>query len=200
VGSFTIGTTSQNLIERWDGGSWSIVPSPNTSPSEDNLLNDVDCVSGVDCTAVGVSGNSVTQTLILRWAGSAWSITTSPDTGPNDQNYLSAITCAPTADCWTVGFYQPDLFSQTLIEKRTLPILNFSSVSVPTTGMSAGHFIISGKAVPNSMVNVYTTQFLGSTFFSLGSTTADSNGNFQYDDAGAVLLNPSMRYYEIQYP
>ena len=31
-------TAYQTLIESWNGSAWSIVPSPNTSPTQDNLL------------------------------------------------------------------------------------------------------------------------------------------------------------------
>src|SRR5581483_4697048 len=35
----------QTLVERWDGTSWAIVSSPNTSTTEPNLLIGVTCVS-----------------------------------------------------------------------------------------------------------------------------------------------------------
>src|SRR5258708_15874476 len=43
----------QTLIERWDGTSWSIVSSPNTSTTEANVLLGVTCVSASECWAVG---------------------------------------------------------------------------------------------------------------------------------------------------
>jgi len=36
---------SQTLIERWDGTSWAIVSSPNTSTTDYNSLSGVTCVS-----------------------------------------------------------------------------------------------------------------------------------------------------------
>src|SRR5207302_4510573 len=45
----------QNLIERWDGTSWTIVSSPNTSATDSNHLKAVTCVSASDCWAVGLS-------------------------------------------------------------------------------------------------------------------------------------------------
>ena len=43
----------QTLIERWDGTSWAIVASPNTSATQSNELFRVTCVSASECWAVG---------------------------------------------------------------------------------------------------------------------------------------------------
>jgi hypothetical protein len=50
------GTTlppSHTLIEHWNGTTWSIVTSPNTTATQGNFLNDVTCTSASDCWAVG---------------------------------------------------------------------------------------------------------------------------------------------------
>jgi len=45
-------TTIEQLIESWNGHTWSIVP--NSSPASTNsVLNDVSCVSATSCKAVG---------------------------------------------------------------------------------------------------------------------------------------------------
>lgn len=63
---------AQTLIEKFDGAGWSISPSPNTSASQTNYLEGVNCVSGTDCWAVGSSTNpSNLQTLIEQFTGSA---------------------------------------------------------------------------------------------------------------------------------
>src|SRR5205823_3782732 len=49
----------QTLIEHWDGSSWAIVTSPNTSTTEYNHLFAVTCVSASECWAVGLSGTSL---------------------------------------------------------------------------------------------------------------------------------------------
>ena len=53
VGYYYNGSYAQTLIERWDGTSWAIVSSPNTSPTQANFLYGVTCVSASDCWAVG---------------------------------------------------------------------------------------------------------------------------------------------------
>jgi hypothetical protein len=113
---------SQTLIERWDGTSWSIVNSPNTSTADYNSLSGVTCVSGSECWAVGyyfTSDNFVDQTLIERWDGTSWSIVSSPNTSTTEANVVLGVTCVSASECWAVGYYYglDDLISQTLIER-----------------------------------------------------------------------------------
>jgi hypothetical protein len=109
-----IGSVKKTLIERWDGASWSIVTSPNTSSTQDNVLSGVTCVTPRQCWAVGYSG---VQTLIERWDGTAWSIVTSPNTGSMQDNVLTGVTCATPRQCWAVGYYYTGTVYQTLIEQ-----------------------------------------------------------------------------------
>jgi hypothetical protein len=80
---------NQTLIEHWDGNSWSIVGSPNTSPTENNGLSAVACSSASDCWAVGST--------IQHWNGTSWSIFALPTGG------IKALTCTSASDCWAVG-------------------------------------------------------------------------------------------------
>jgi hypothetical protein len=90
------------LTERWNGSSWSIVPSPDTASFENHLM-DVDGVAANDLWAVGHTRNgdySVAAPLILHWNGSAWSVVPSP-TG-NDAT-LEGVVALATNDVWAVG-------------------------------------------------------------------------------------------------
>jgi hypothetical protein len=112
----------QTLIERWDGTSWEIVSSPNTSATDYNLLSGVTCVSASDCWAVGhyfTSDNFVEQTLIERWDGTSWSIVSSPNTSATQFNLLLGVTCVSASECWAVGHHdgRGDFIYQTLIER-----------------------------------------------------------------------------------
>src|SRR5882757_4040917 len=98
---------SQTLIERWDGTSWAIVSSPNTSTTDYNSLSGVTCVSASECWAVGYYyglDDLISQTLIERWDGTSWSIVNSPNTN-TQSNVLLGVTCGPASDCWAVGDY-----------------------------------------------------------------------------------------------
>ncbi|HSH39568.1 MAG TPA: hypothetical protein VK993_12355 [Chthoniobacterales bacterium] len=109
VGSYAVGSNRfQALIERWDGTTWTVVPSPNTSPTRSNQLFGVACTSSTDCWAVGISSDGTpAQTLIMRWNGSVWSVVTSPNKGTRG-NILREVTCTSSTDCWAVGFYIDD--------------------------------------------------------------------------------------------
>ena len=80
VGRYWNGSVYQTLIERWDGTSWAIVASPNSSVTRGNWLYGVTCVSSSDCWAVGYYiTDSAIQTLIERWDGTSWAIVISPN-------------------------------------------------------------------------------------------------------------------------
>jgi hypothetical protein len=76
VGQYFASTGIRTLIQRYDGTSWSIVPSPNPDSAK-NLLTDVDGASAGDVWAIGNMGNDgyggTAVGLVVRWNGSAWS-------------------------------------------------------------------------------------------------------------------------------
>ncbi len=120
VGYGNNGSAYQSLIEHWNGASWSIVSSPNTSGTQFNTLHDVTCVSAADCWAVGYSSTgSAYETLIQRWDGTSWSIVDSPNASTTD--VLHDVTCVSASDCWAVGYSYSSVTgaSQTLIEHWT---------------------------------------------------------------------------------
>ena len=132
----------QTLIERWNGSSWSIVTSPNSSPTQGNFLAGVTCTSSSNCWAVGYHGvGGVLQTLILRWDGSSWASFSSPNTSPTHNNQLTAVTCNSASDCWVAGQYNPGGAWQTLIEHWDGNA--WSIVSSPNTSTTQGNFLSS---------------------------------------------------------
>jgi hypothetical protein len=96
---------NHTLAEHWDGRTWNIVASPNTSLSQTNVLSGVTCATSSDCWAVGLGGssNEEVQTLAEHWDGTAWSIVPTPDTSVGLENRLLGVTCVSSADCWAVG-------------------------------------------------------------------------------------------------
>ena len=111
VDSYDTGSVYQTLIERWDGSAWSIVPSPNTSPSQSNGLLGVTCVSVSDCWAVGayyindVAGGSTVEPVVMRWDGTSWAIVASPNGGgPMQSGLLQSVSCTSVSNCWAVGY------------------------------------------------------------------------------------------------
>jgi len=100
------GGLGRTLIHRWDGEAWSITESPNTLPTQGNVLTSVDCAASDDCWAVGYyAGPAANQTLAMRWDGEAWAIAPTPSSSPQQPNLLNSVTCISANDCWAVGTY-----------------------------------------------------------------------------------------------
>jgi hypothetical protein len=103
VGWFTSPTGGeQTLIEQWDGTSWTVVPSPNTS--SDNVLFSIAPVPNTaELWAVGTDGGSgkYDKTLIEHWDGSTWSVV--PSANLRGSNFLLGSMAVATNDVWSVG-------------------------------------------------------------------------------------------------
>jgi putative hemolysin len=132
---------NQNLIETLSGGSWSITTSPDSSTSEDNLLNSVSCTSSTSCVAVGdyMDSSGYGQTLIETLSGGSWAITTSPDTSASESNFLQSVSCTSSTSCVAVGYYLASPYDQTLIE--TLSGGSWSITTSPDTSSSEDNLL-----------------------------------------------------------
>src|SRR5206468_920466 len=77
VGSYrNVGSPPQTLVQHWNGATWTIIPSPSISTSE-NYLYGIDAVSPTDIWAVGFFGpppGGPYYSLIEHWDGVSWSI------------------------------------------------------------------------------------------------------------------------------
>jgi hypothetical protein len=107
----------RSLIERWDGSSWSIVPSPDPGSSRDTLFS-VAALSDRDVWAVGGSQDvdKPFHTLVEHWDGARWSVVPSPSPGPNGDELFGVSATSPD-DVWAVGQQQGGSFpSKALVE------------------------------------------------------------------------------------
>ena len=104
------------LVERWDGSSWVLQPTPRLPGTEElypgGVLNAVACISGSDCFAVGTTRN---VSLVERWNGSSWSVQNTPTPPSSQDAVLNAIACPTSTTCFAVGSYavQAGTVSQT---------------------------------------------------------------------------------------
>lgn len=93
-----------------------VVPSPNSGPTDSNVLNSVSCVSKTWCMAVGErQGGSATQTLALSWDGATWTQVLTPNTSPTDGNTLMSVSCVSASSCTAVGWYDDSGIERTLV-------------------------------------------------------------------------------------
>jgi hypothetical protein len=111
---------ASELIEAWNGTTWTIVPSPN--PGVDRDLTAVSCSSPTSCVAVGyyfAGGGSLT--LVESWNGVAWTVAPSPSPGDPQSSPISSelngVSCTSSTNCVAVGYIWGNLFTtETLIE------------------------------------------------------------------------------------
>ena len=111
---------NKTLVEEFNGGSWTILSSPNEPGAADSYLHGVSCRSESECTAVGTYINlkqDLDGTLVETWNGGFWSIRPSPN-GSTYLNNLGSVSCFSRAFCAAVGQETPhhDTFGQTLAE------------------------------------------------------------------------------------
>jgi len=114
VGADTSADPETNLVESWDGTSWSVVPSIPDNGSGENGLYGVSCVSTSYCWAVGyyeATEGSDSQNLFLQWDGHSWSIPTDTSAANYDlpgenTNFLDDVACTGESSCWAVGAYE----------------------------------------------------------------------------------------------
>jgi hypothetical protein len=160
VGSYESKTYAPflTLTERWNGRSWSIVPSPNDG-SGDNSLSGVAAISQNDVWAVGIRNatpSSQTKSLIEHWNGSAWSVVRSPSAG--QLSVLGAVAAVSSKDVWAVGsFFNFSGNQQTLVEHWNGS--KWSIVKSPSPGASYNG--LGGLAVV-SPKNIWATGSLSS--------------------------------------
>jgi Putative Ig domain len=149
-------TTTQTLIESWNGSTWSIVPSPDVSGTTEDTLNGVSCYSATACAAVGSSTSGfTTQPLFESWNGSTWTLDPTPPTGSGG---LQGVSCSGPSACTAVGtvenltFQTPNQLIETwdgtsfdvLGDINNLPI-DPSSLSGVVCGLSQC-FVVGGDA------------------------------------------------------
>jgi hypothetical protein len=92
----------ETLVERSNGSSWAVVPSPNPG-STGNFLYGLDAVSPDNVWAVGqrLGDQAPDQTLIEHWNGSHWTVVPSP-VFDSASALLDAVTVAD-GEAWAVG-------------------------------------------------------------------------------------------------
>ena len=94
----------KSLIERWDGTSWTVVPSPDPGSARNELAG-VRAVSPSNVWAVGFfdNGGGRPRTLIVHWDGKAWTRVPSPNL--SDSDGLTSVRFVSAKNGWAVGSF-----------------------------------------------------------------------------------------------
>ncbi len=148
VGDGEVGGLEETLAEQWKGTAWSIVSTPNSSPSEQNGLAAVSCVGGSTCWAVGFSDSGaggVQQTLAEQWNGTSWSIVATANANTTQDNSLVDVSCLGSSDCWAVG----TSFDAGMNEHALTEQWSGSVWSVVPAAASSFQTILGGLACPS---------------------------------------------------
>ncbi len=90
------------LIEHWDGGHWSSVPSVRIAAGCDASLASVAAVAADDVWAVGTQSCEQTTALVEHWDGTRWSRVAAPSPKGAAAS-LEGVTAVSSNDVWAVG-------------------------------------------------------------------------------------------------
>ena len=143
----SVGRT-RSLIERWNGTSWTLVPSPSVGlPANpfDELFS-VKAISANDVWAVGDANSGVLDpsgvpttgiTIAEHWNGSTWTAITSGNSSTGF-NELNAVAAASPTNVWAVGdYFNSSHVDQTLAAQFCLAAPAVTDVK-PTIGNTRG--------------------------------------------------------------
>ena len=104
VGYYESGKFVQStLVEHFSGGTWSVVPSPNPSQTQ-NILYGVAAITDSDVWAVGAQqdANGLWHTLTEHWDGSSWTVVAAIDAGDGGNQFF-AVKANASNDVYAVG-------------------------------------------------------------------------------------------------
>ena len=105
----------RTLVERWDGTSWTVVPSPNEFTRFNRLIGIANVPGSKTSWAVGDGwSNGPYLAQIMEWQGSFWQTVAAPT--PGTQSDLYGVDARSTSDAWAVGEYIDGGARKTLIE------------------------------------------------------------------------------------
>jgi hypothetical protein len=98
TGSGFGGKSDRQLLERWDGSSWTVVPGAERSGT--SRLSGVVAVSPDEAWAVGsTAAGGAVRPLIERWDGASWST----ELTPAIHGSLSSVAVGPSGEIWALG-------------------------------------------------------------------------------------------------
>jgi hypothetical protein len=123
-----VSNKNEQLIEHWDGKTWTITPNLTIAQGV-SALHGVAAISANDVWAVG-------GPLIEHWDGVSWKVVSQP--GASSHGFLSAIAAIRSKDVWAVGRGNGALIEHwDGVAWKVVPVLTASGDVDGFTGVSA---------------------------------------------------------------
>ncbi len=119
---WTVANGVQTLIERWNGSSWQIIPSPliqGNTGDPTNILYSVVATSKDNAWATGVYNKNASHPqaeLIEHWNGKQWSIVPGATIPGANYGWLYGVTACSANNVWAVGQSIGTAGENTLVE------------------------------------------------------------------------------------
>ena len=127
-----VGPADEVAVERWDGTTWTTVPTPDPGGQS---LHAVSCTGATSCIAVG--GSTSTGALAEQWDGTSWSIVSTAPPKGGSKVRLDGVSCASATSCLAVGSYSAAGKTRTLIERWDGSTWQIVASPNPTTAVTA---------------------------------------------------------------
>jgi hypothetical protein len=104
--SYNTASTYQDLVESWDGTTWSVMSAP-VFAGDNSSFNSVSCTTSTYCVAVGYTQASsgvdpLFMPLLESWNGTSWSVDSTPSPEYNS-TFFRSVSCASSTSCMAVG-------------------------------------------------------------------------------------------------
>ena len=190
--------TERALIERWNGTTWTSVPSAGpVGPDVNGDLYGVSCTTPIDCTAVGASPATGTA-LIEQWDGTAWMTVPDPDAGPAG---LRAVSCTSPASCTAVGSNGLPMIEHSDTANATITALTVTVNGSQPFGSSNPSFATSTAAPPGDrLTGALTCTTVGNPATTISPILR--TGTYPLNGAscsGLTLSGPTAAHFQIGY-
>jgi len=100
----------RQIIEEWNGTSWSLMTSPALVDAASGALRSVSCVAPTDCKATGYGYSEVAEAnepsvaLVETWNGTAWAEEVTTRENERVFSELDSVSCVNIQTCVTAGW------------------------------------------------------------------------------------------------